>query len=49
MLAATRTRPDVAGIVATGDLSDSLAALPVRTVTPPSITVVLNWEEALEH
>jgi hypothetical protein len=37
------------GIVATRDLKRFLAAVPVEWASPPSITVILNWQEALKR
>jgi Tol biopolymer transport system component len=42
-------RPDLAGIVATADLKRFLAAVPVEGAASPSITVILNWREALKR
>ena len=42
-------RPDVSGLVATGDLSRFLATAPAEGAAPASITVTLNWQAALER
>jgi Tol biopolymer transport system component len=41
-------RPDLPGIAATRDLKRFLAAVPVEGAAPASITVVMNWQQALK-
>jgi dipeptidyl aminopeptidase/acylaminoacyl peptidase len=40
--------PEVVGMAVTRDLEHWLAAVLVEGVAPPSITVMLNWQEALK-
>jgi len=40
-------RPDISGLVATGDLSRFLATVPAEGSAPANITVTLNWQAAL--
>jgi Tol biopolymer transport system component len=42
-------RQDIAGIAVTRDHRRFLAAVPVEGTTPPSITVVMNWQAALKR
>jgi Tol biopolymer transport system component len=41
-------RQDLAGLPATSDLKHFLTAVPVEGAPPASITVMLNWQEALK-
>jgi Tol biopolymer transport system component len=41
-------RGDLMGLTATSDLKRFLAAIPVEGASPASITVMLNWQAALE-
>jgi Tol biopolymer transport system component len=41
-------RQDLTGLAATSDLKRFLATVPVEGATPPSITVMLNWQTALK-
>jgi Tol biopolymer transport system component len=42
-------RPDVPGIAVSRDLKSFLAAVPAEGAPAPSITVILNWQEALKR
>jgi dipeptidyl aminopeptidase/acylaminoacyl peptidase len=42
-------RPDLTGLTATSDLSRFLAVVPAEGADPPSLTVTLDWQMALEH
>jgi hypothetical protein len=41
-------RGDLMGLTATGDLKRFLAAVPVEGASPASVTVIVNWQAALE-
>jgi Tol biopolymer transport system component len=42
-------RPDLADMAVTRDHKRFLAVVPVGGAAPPSIAVILNWQEALKH
>jgi hypothetical protein len=42
-------RSDIPGMVASRDLKRFLAVVPVEGAAPPTITVILNWQEALKR
>jgi Tol biopolymer transport system component len=42
-------RPDVPGLAVARDLKSFLAAVPAEGSSAPSITVILNWQEALKR
>ncbi len=42
-------RPDLTGLAATSDLSRFLAVVPAEGADGASITVTLNWQQALER
>ena len=42
-------RPDIPCIAVSRDLQRFLAAVPVEGAAPPSIAVIMNWQEALKR
>jgi Tol biopolymer transport system component len=42
-------RPDIPGIAVSRDLKNFLAAAPAEGAPAPSITVIMNWQEALKR